>query len=76
MSQHLPSNPTFYFRVIPAIILRLNYLNPDVLPFNRNLAISYVNVCSQLQLGYGIFAATIPCLKSFIAVWEEGRGKP
>jgi hypothetical protein len=28
-------------------------------------------VCAQLQLGYGIFAATVPCLKPFVAVWEE-----
>jgi hypothetical protein len=75
MAQPLPSNPTFYSRLIPAIILRLHYLNPHVLPLNQNLATSYVNVCAQLQLGYGIFAATIPCLKPFIAVWEDCSGE-
>ena len=34
------------------------------------MATSYVVVCSQLQLGYGLIAATIPCLKPFIAVYE------
>jgi hypothetical protein len=28
-------------------------------------------VCAQLQLGYGIFAATVPCLKPLVAVWED-----
>jgi hypothetical protein len=31
-------------------------------------------VCAQLQLGYGIFAATVPCLKPFVAVWEDFGG--
>lgn len=28
-------------------------------------------MCAQLQLGYGIFAATVPCLKPLVAVWED-----
>jgi hypothetical protein len=31
-------------------------------------------VCAQLQLGYGIFAATVPCLKPLVAVWEDCGG--
>lgn len=58
-------------RLIPAIILRLHYLSPATLPAHRNLAASYATVCAQLQLGYGIFAATVPCLKPLVAVWEE-----
>jgi hypothetical protein len=56
--------------VIPAAALRLYYLNPDVLPAHRNVAISYVFICAQLELGYGLMASTIPCLKPFIAVYE------
>lgn len=61
-------------RLIPAIILRLHYLSPATLPANRNLAASYATVCAQLQLGYGIFAATVPCLKPLVAVWEDCGG--
>jgi hypothetical protein len=61
-------------RLIPAIILRLHYLSPATLPANRNLAASYATVCAQLQLGYGIFAATVPCLKPLVAVWEDYSG--
>ena len=61
-------------RLVPAIILRLHYLAPTTLPAHRNLAASYATVCAQLQLGYGIFAATVPCLKPFVAVWEDYSG--
>ena len=74
---HTPPLPGPYSRnarLIPAIILRLHYLSPATLPANRNLAASYATVCAQLQLGYGIFAATVPCLKPLVAVWEDFGG--
>jgi hypothetical protein len=67
----IPHPYSRHARLIPAIILRLHYLSPTTLPPHRNLGASYATVCAQLQLGYGIFAATVPCLKPFVAVWEE-----
>jgi hypothetical protein len=72
--RHLPRPYSRNARLIPAIILRLHYLSPTTLPAHRNLAASYATVCAQLQLGYGIFAATVPCLKPFVAVWEDCGG--
>ena len=59
--------------VIPACILRLHYMNSNVLADHRTLANTYVVVCTQLQLGYGIIAVTIPCLRPFLAVYDGPR---
>jgi hypothetical protein len=56
--------------VIVPCALRLHYLNPNVLPTQRNLATSLVVVCTQLQIGYGTMAITFPCLRPFVSVYE------
>ena len=41
-----------------------------MLPTEQNIALSLVVVCTQLQIGYGAMAATFPCLRPFVAVYE------
>lgn len=43
---------------------------------NRNLAISLLVVCTQLQIGYGIMAASMSVLRPFIAVYEKDSTYP
>lgn len=59
---------------IPACAIRLYYLNPSTIADNRNLAISLANVCTQIQLGYGVMAASITVLKPFMVVYEKPIG--
>lgn len=61
-------------RAIPAAGIRLYYLNPSTLPDNHSLAISLAVVCTQIQLGYGIMAASITVLKPFMVVYEKPTG--
>lgn len=61
-------------RVIPACALRLYYLRPNSPSTNQTLALSLAIICTQLQLGYGVMAASIPCLKPFITVYEKPTG--
>jgi hypothetical protein len=57
-------------RTIPICAARLYYLNPASLSTNRVLAASLVVVCTQLQIGYGMLAAAVLCLRPFVAVYE------
>ncbi|OAL30369.1 hypothetical protein AYO22_01567 [Fonsecaea multimorphosa] len=59
---------------VPACGIRLYYLNPSTLPDNRNLSLSLAIVCTQLQLGYGVMAASVTVLKPFMAVYEKPMG--
>ncbi|EXJ94614.1 hypothetical protein A1O1_03010 [Capronia coronata CBS 617.96] len=59
---------------IPALAIRLYYLNPTTLSDNRSLARSLVVVCTQIQLGYGIMAASVTVLKPFMVVYEKPTG--
>ena len=59
---------------IPACAIRLYYLNPSTLSDNHSLAISLAVVCTQIQLGYGIMAASITVLKPFMVVYEKPMG--
>ncbi|OAP65390.1 hypothetical protein AYL99_01362 [Fonsecaea erecta] len=59
---------------IPACGIRLYYLNPSTLPDNRNLSLSLTIVCTQVQLGYGIMAASVTVLRPFMAVYEKPVG--
>lgn len=59
---------------VPACAIRLYYLDASTLPKNRSLAISLATVCTQIQLGYGIMAASITVLKPFMVVYEKPLG--
>ncbi|EXJ73630.1 uncharacterized protein A1O5_03392 [Cladophialophora psammophila CBS 110553] len=59
---------------VPACGIRLYYLDPSTLSGNRNLALSLAIVCTQIQLGYGVMAASITVLKPFMAVYEKPMG--
>ncbi|KIW89359.1 uncharacterized protein Z519_10213 [Cladophialophora bantiana CBS 173.52] len=59
---------------VPACGIRLFYLDPSTLISNRNLALSLAIVCTQIQLGYGVMAASITVLKPFMAVYEKPMG--
>ncbi|KIW75268.1 hypothetical protein Z517_12042 [Fonsecaea pedrosoi CBS 271.37] len=59
---------------IPACGIRLYYLNPTTLPGNRSESLSLAIVCTQIQLGYGIMAASVTVLKPFMAVYEKPVG--
>jgi hypothetical protein len=61
-------------RTIPICAARLYYLNPASLSTNRVLATSLVVVCTQLQIGYGMLAAAVSCLRPFVAVYETSHG--
>jgi hypothetical protein len=63
------------YRTIPICAARLYYLNPASLSTNRVLAASLVVVCTQLQIGYGMLAAAVSCLRPFVAVYETSHGK-
>ncbi|OAL24288.1 hypothetical protein AYO20_10715 [Fonsecaea nubica] len=59
---------------VPACGIRLYYLNPTTLPGNRSESLSLAIVCTQIQLGYGIMAASVTVLKPFMAVYEKPVG--
>ncbi|KIW28003.1 uncharacterized protein PV07_07695 [Cladophialophora immunda] len=59
---------------VPACGIRLYYLNPSTLTDNRSLSLSLAIVCTQIQLGYGVMAASITVLKPFMAVYEKPMG--
>jgi len=61
-------------RTIPICAARLYYLNPASLSTNRVLATSLVVVCTQLQIGYGMLAAAVSCLRPFVAAYETSYG--
>lgn len=58
------------YRVIVAIALHLHYLHLQILSANPYLAGAYTAVCAQLELGYGIMASSMPCLKPFMSAYE------
>lgn len=57
-------------RVIVAIALHLHYLHLQILSANPYLAGAYTVVCAQFELGYGIMASSMPCLKPFMSAYE------
>ncbi|KAJ9603559.1 hypothetical protein H2200_011745 [Cladophialophora chaetospira] len=59
---------------IPACVIRLYYLHRSTLPDNRSIASSLAVVCAQIQLGYGIMAASVTVLKPFMVVYEKPLG--
>lgn len=71
---HCVTNGENPHRVIPACGIRLYYLDPSTLSNKRTLAISLAVVCTQIQLGYGIMAASVTVLKPFMAVYEKPLG--
>lgn len=57
-------------RVIIASGLHLHYLHLQMLSANPTLAGAYTVVCAQLELGYGLMASSVPCLKPFMSAFE------
>ncbi|OAX80950.1 hypothetical protein ACJ72_04707 [Emergomyces africanus] len=62
------------FVVLPASF-HIHYIKRMLDSSDPTLVGSYVTVCLQLELGYGIIANTIPCFKPFMAAYEE-TGRP
>ncbi|OJD18038.1 hypothetical protein AJ78_01930 [Emergomyces pasteurianus Ep9510] len=60
--------------VLPASF-HIHYIKRMLDSSDPTLVGSYVTVCQQLELSYGIIANTIPCLKPFMAAYEE-TGRP
>ena len=58
------------FRVIAISALHLYYLHMEIVSGNPTLTGSFTVVCAQLELGYGIMASSIPCLKPFMSAYE------
>lgn len=58
------------YRVIVATALHLHYLHLQILSANPYLAGAYTVVCAQFELGYGIMASSMPCLKPFMSAYE------
>lgn len=50
--------------------VHLYYLHMEIVSGNPTLTGSYTVVCAQLELGYGIMASSIPCLKPFMSAYE------
>lgn len=63
-------NYKWNYRVIVAIALHLHYLHLQILSANPYLAGAYTAVCAQFELGYGIMASSMPCLKPFMSAYE------
>ena len=77
MTNHSPSlnllaSDSDHESAIAPCVLRLHYLDPNILPTQQSLAMSLVVVCTQLQIGYGTMAITFPCLRPFVSVYEAG----
>lgn len=56
--------------VIIAAALHLRYLHLQMLSADPTLAGAYTVVCAQLELGYGLMASSVPCLKPFMSAFE------
>ncbi len=53
-----------------AAALHLHYLHLQILSANPFLAGAYTAACAQFELGYGIMASSMPCLKPFMSAYE------
>ncbi|KKZ60587.1 hypothetical protein EMCG_04764 [[Emmonsia] crescens] len=53
----------------------IHYIKRMLDSSDHSLVGSYLTVCLQLELSYGIMANTVPCLKPFMAAYEE-MGRP
>ncbi|EEH49986.2 uncharacterized protein PADG_06065 [Paracoccidioides brasiliensis Pb18] len=53
----------------------LHYVEKMLDSPDHTLVGAYVTICLQLELSYGIMANTVPCLKPFMAAYED-TGKP
>lgn len=61
--------------VIPAIILRLEFLSRALQPTDDSyhsvsILLASALICAEIEIGYGIMASTIPSLKPFIAAYD------
>ncbi|KAE9367678.1 hypothetical protein N431DRAFT_349139 [Stipitochalara longipes BDJ] len=62
--------------VIAPALLRLFYLNQEFTSSDPTLHGVIASVCSQIQISYAIVAATIPCLRPFMAALSTNYGAP
>ncbi|KAK2790842.1 hypothetical protein FQN53_008666 [Emmonsiellopsis sp. PD_33] len=63
-------------RVILPAAFHLHYIKKLLDSADPTLIGSYVTICAQIELSYGIMANTIPCLKPFMAAYEDTGNKP
>lgn len=63
-------------RVVAPAILRLYYLDQEFASSDSTLHGVLASVFTQIQLGYAIIAATIPCLRPFMAALNTHYGSP
>ncbi|KAK2776550.1 hypothetical protein FQN52_003447 [Onygenales sp. PD_12] len=61
--------------ILPAAF-HLHYIKKLLDSADPTLIGSYVTICAQIELSYGIMANTIPCLKPFMAAYEDTGNKP
>jgi hypothetical protein len=63
-------------RVIAPALLRIFYLNQEFTSSDPTLHGVLASVCTQIQISYAIVAATIPCLRPFMAALATNYGAP
>ncbi|KAK2808195.1 hypothetical protein FQN50_004936 [Emmonsiellopsis sp. PD_5] len=72
----LKSGYLWELRVILPTAFHLHYIKKLLDSADPTLIGSYVTICAQIELCYGIMANTIPCLKPFMAAYEDTGNKP
>lgn len=65
-----------FSRVIAPALLRLFYLNQEIASSDPTLHGVLASVFTQIQISYAIVAATIPCLRPFMAALSTNYGAP
>ena len=53
--------------------MHLFFLRREISSSNPILLGAFTVVCAQLELGYGIMASSVPCLKPFMSAYEGPR---
>lgn len=61
--------------VIPAAF-RLHYISDEILSVDPTLDGTWQAICTQIEINYGIIAATIPCLRPFMVATATHYGAP
>ncbi|MCJ1436551.1 hypothetical protein MMC27_005930 [Xylographa pallens] len=65
---------TFRLLLIIPIAFRLHYINPIVWVADPPLHLSTATLLTQVEMNYGIIAATIPCLRPFMKATTTNFG--
>jgi len=64
----------FRLLLIIPIAFRLHYINPSIWLANPPLHLATATLLTQVELNYGIIAATIPCLRPFMKATTTNFG--